>query len=99
MTVNYRQPVPSVSFLHRRDRARASGLTSPDRFRIRTVATAGWLEAHGPLEGHDAFFERHSYLQSKMALLLYYSRDRIMSWEAKRGFVEPDLAPFPRPAS
>ena len=68
------------------------------------TVTGGWLrllhgliEAHGPLENHDAFYARHSYLESKMALLLYYSRDRIMSAEAKASFLEPDLAPFPRP--
>ena len=68
------------------------------------TVTGGWLRllnglmrAHGTLENHDAFYARHSYLNSKMALLLYYSRDRIMSREAKHGFLEPDLAAFPRP--
>lgn len=28
--------------------------------------------------------------------LCFYGRDRLMSVEARRGFVEPDLAPFPR---
>jgi hypothetical protein len=28
------------------------------------------------------------------AVRLHYSRERIMSWEAKRGWVEPDLAPL-----
>jgi len=26
---------------------------------------------------------------------LFYSRERIMTWEAKRAFVEPDLMPLP----
>lgn len=30
-------------------------------------------------------------LGEKKHILEYYSRERIMSWEAKRGFVEPDL--------
>lgn len=33
--------------------------------------------------------------QDKYTLLRHYSRDRIMSWEARKGFVAPDLAPLP----
>ena len=50
---------------------------------------------HGPREDEHAFFERHSYLQNKMLLLLFYSRDRIMSEDARLRFVEPDLTPLP----
>lgn len=31
----------------------------------------------------------------KMAVLRHYSRDRLMSWEARKGYVEPDIAPLP----
>lgn len=31
----------------------------------------------------------------KNALFAHYSRDLLMSWEARKGFVEPDLAPLP----
>ena len=80
----------------------AKGLPNAIDMGYHETLTQGWLRvldglmrAHGPLENHDAFYARHSYLQSKMLLLLYYSRDRIMSQEAKDGFVQPDLAPFP----
>lgn len=38
----------------------------------------------------------NTQLQSKMLLRLCCTRGRIMSWDAKRGFVEPDLAPLPK---
>lgn len=50
----------------------------------------------GPIESADAFLDTQTQLLSKRALLFFYSRDRIMSAEAKREFVPPDLAPFPR---
>ena len=53
------------------------------------------LSEFGPAETADAFLDKHSQLLSKRALLLFYSRDRIMSAEAKAGFVEPDLTPLP----
>ena len=51
----------------------------------------------GPAESADAFFDAQTQLQSKRTPLLFYSRDRIMSPEAKRTFVAPDLAPLPVP--
>lgn len=50
----------------------------------------------GPRATADAFLDEQSQLLSKRALLLFYSRDRLMSAEAKTRFVEPDLAPLPR---
>jgi len=50
----------------------------------------------GPSDGADAFVDKHPQLLSKRALLFFYSRDRIMSAEAKATFIEPDLAPLPR---
>ncbi len=35
--------------------------------------------------------------EDKSVLLKHYSRDRIMSWEARKGFVGPDIAPLPVP--
>jgi hypothetical protein len=68
------------------------------------TVTRGWLQLiwvtlceHGPGETADAFFDQQSQLCAKRALLFFYSRDRIMSPEAKLGWVEPDLAPLPRP--
>jgi hypothetical protein len=54
------------------------------------------LQEFGPSENADAFVDKHTQLLSKRALLFFYSRDYIMSAEAKRQFVEPDLTPFPQ---
>ena len=51
----------------------------------------------GPADSADAFFDAQSQLSAKRTLLLFYSRDRIMSSEAKALFVPPDLAPLPKP--
>lgn len=49
----------------------------------------------GPHSSSVEFCKSHPELMDKKALLNYYSRDRIMSWEAKREFIEPDLQPLP----
>jgi len=54
------------------------------------------LSEFGPSESADLFVDQHSQLLSKRALLFFYSRDRIMSAEAKRKFVAPDLTPLPQ---
>jgi hypothetical protein len=66
--------------------------------------TVGWLRildammrVHGAEKDASTFLEKHTQLKSRVLLRLFYSRDRIISWDAKRGFVEPDLAPLPRP--
>lgn len=43
----------------------------------------------------DAFCAAHPDVLDKRVLLQFYSRERIMSAEAKRTFVEPDLSPLP----
>lgn len=65
--------------------------------------TVAWLKildammrTHGAEADATTFLDKHTQLHSKVVLRLYYSRDRIMSWDAKRAFVEPDLAPLPR---
>lgn len=65
--------------------------------------TVAWLRildammrTHGAESDATAFLEKHTQLHSKVLLRLYYSRDRIMNWDAKRRFVEPDLAPLPQ---
>ncbi len=55
------------------------------------------MRTHGPEADATAFLDKHTQLSSKVLLRLYYTRDRILSWDAKRRFVEPDLAPLPRP--
>lgn len=66
--------------------------------------TVGWLHVldgvmrtHGAGDSAAAFLEAQPYLLQRLLLRLYYSRPRIMSWEAKQGFVTPDLAAFPTP--
>lgn len=49
----------------------------------------------GPHTTAEAFSAEHPELMQKRALLNYYSRERLMTWEAKRAFVEPDLQPLP----
>ena len=55
------------------------------------------LRQFGPAASADAFFDAQSQLGQKRSLLLFYSRDRIMSSEAKASFIPPDLAPLPIP--
>lgn len=64
--------------------------------------TRGWLQLvhvmlaeYGSAESSLAFLEAHPELSQRKALRLFYSRDRLMSWEAKREFLAPDLAPLP----
>ncbi|MGV3720388.1 MAG: hypothetical protein ACO1SX_05700 [Actinomycetota bacterium] len=76
---------------------------SPDRGYHETV-TRAWLHLvwltlseRGPEETSEQFLDRESQLCARRALLFFYSRDRIMSPEARAGFVEPDLSPLPQP--
>lgn len=73
----------------------------PDRGYHETM-TQGWmrlthqaLSECGKCESSEAFVTKHALRLSKEALLSYYTRDRIMSAEARREFVEPDLKPLP----
>jgi hypothetical protein len=54
------------------------------------------IKTFGPAESSDEFCDQQPQLLQRKILRLFYSRARIVSWEAKRTFVEPDLAPFPR---
>lgn len=49
----------------------------------------------GPHQSSDDFCNAHPELLSKSALQTYYSRDRLLSWDAKSHFVTPDLRPLP----
>lgn len=53
------------------------------------------MRVHGPGSGPDDFLASQHYLLDRLLLRLFYSRGRIMSADAKREFVEPDLAPLP----
>src|SRR5262245_61914962 len=46
----------------------------------------------GAAESADAFCDQQPQLMQKTRLELFYSRERLMTWKAKREFVEPDLA-------
>jgi hypothetical protein len=52
------------------------------------------LTARAAAESADAFCDQQPQLMLKNLLQSFYSRERLFTWEAKRDFVEPDLAPF-----
>jgi hypothetical protein len=52
------------------------------------------LSDSGVAESADVFCDLHPKLMQKTHLHLFYSPERLKTWEAKRTFVEPDLAPF-----
>lgn len=55
------------------------------------------LRQFGPAETADAFFDAQTQLSSTRTPLLFYSRERLMSAEARSTFLPPDLAPLPAP--
>jgi hypothetical protein len=70
-----------------------------------TVSRA-WVElvghhvtTDGPGEDFDRFVARHPALLDKRLLARHYRSSTLASPEAKVGWVEPDLAPFPRLAA
>ena len=64
-----------------------------------TVAFMGLVRSEltrrGPYPDSEAFCDCHSDLLDKSLLLKFYSKQRLMTAEAKRGFVEPDLGELP----
>jgi len=48
----------------------------------------------GVAESADAFCDQQPQLMQKTRLQLFYSHERLMTWKAKREFVDPDLAQF-----
>ena len=52
---------------------------------------------YGSAKTADDFWREHPQLHAKKVLRLFYSRELMMSDRAKREFVEPDLAPLPKP--
>ena len=53
------------------------------------------LSEFGKCENSEAFVAKHALRLSKDTPLSYYTKERIMSAEARRGFVEPDLKSLP----
>ena len=56
---------------------------------------AAMISHHGPGADSRAFCDAHPQLLSSRLLRLYYTKARLVSWDAKRQFVEPDIAPLP----
>lgn len=56
-----------------------------------------WYLAERRLSGlaHDAVKPFLEHCSNPQLPLHYYSRDRLMSWEARTSWVEPDLQPLP----
>jgi hypothetical protein len=52
------------------------------------------ISKHGIAQSADAFCEQQPWLMQKSLLERYYSRECLFTWEAKREFIEPDLAPL-----
>ncbi len=53
------------------------------------------MQAHGANSSFSEFVSANPHLLQKSLLRLYYSRDRILSPNAKSTFVDPDLAALP----
>lgn len=65
--------------------------------------TQAWLRLvhlalceYGPASSADEFLNAQPQLLTHRALRFFYSRERLVSLQAKAEFVEPDLAPLPR---
>ena len=63
---------------------------------LRLIAAAA---AAAVVTDSSEFCEQHPHLMRKQILLDYYSRDRILSAEAKQTFIAPDLQPLPVPST
>ncbi|WDI42666.1 MOSC domain-containing protein [Bremerella sp. P1] len=60
---------------------------------MRLIYTA--CQKDGSFTNAAAFMDRHPELLEKKAILRYYSRERILTWDAKQRFVPPDIQPLP----
>jgi hypothetical protein len=54
---------------------------------------------YGPADTADEFYDSHPQLWQSKVLRLFYSRDRLLSWEAKKAFANPDITNLPVPKS
>jgi hypothetical protein len=60
--------------------------------RIIGAAVARW----GAETDFDSFAAKHPHLLQRTLTRMFYSRERMMNWTAKREFVEPDLLGLPQ---
>lgn len=84
----------------------ARGIADSPASGYHETLTRAWLHLvhttlcqFGPAASAGEFFDAQTQLNDKRILLLFYSRDLIMSPEAKASFVPPDLAPLPVPVA
>ena len=81
----------------------ANGIEQTSTGGYHETLTVAWMRllhttmtVYGPEQNAEQFLQAHPHLLSRVLLRLFYSRPRIMSPEARHGWVEPDLAPLPR---
>lgn len=53
------------------------------------------VRSHGPEGDSILFCDRHPFLMSNTLSRMFYTTARLYSWEARKGWVEPDLMPLP----
>jgi hypothetical protein len=66
---------------------------------IRLVEDALASDAPGDVETFDGWIARHPALLDASLLARHFSNERLRSEPARFGWVEPDLAPLPPPAT
>ena len=93
------------------DRVRATILALNAKNKVEQTLTGGYHETltvawHALISAHLASLPQeaprlravnsvlHAF-KDKSVILKHYSRDLVMSWDARKRFVEPDLAPLP----
>lgn len=93
-----RKGIQALNLVHKTPEALARGYHE-----TLTVAwarvVASTIAAHGPFKDSNDFCDRNPHLLQRTLMRVFYSQGRLFSPEAKRSFVEPDLAPLPRPPS
>lgn len=81
---------------------KVNGIVDTLTYGYHETITAAWLRIvdstirrQGPGEHSLDFLEKQPHLTQKTLLRLFYTRDRLISVEAKARFVEPDVTALP----
>lgn len=81
---------------------KAKGVENTSTSGYHETLTVAWMRivhsamnSYGALESPDHFLAQHSHLLCVSLMRVFYSRDRITSVEARKSWVEPDLAKMP----